>query len=109
MPEAVGWPIADWDELNDEQKRDLKYLRFTIVEQLAQASDHTLQRVGANGMSLKIKAQQALRKRAEEKAMHEAAAREKEMNDLRAGMAAMQAKIAELEAAKGGKKAKAED
>ena len=60
-------------------------------------------------MSLKIKAQRALRSRAEEHAKQEAAAREKEMKDLRDGMAAMQAKIAELEAAKGGKKAKAED
>lgn len=109
MPAAVGWPIDDWDEIDEQQRRDLKYLRFTIVEQLAQASDSTLQRIGPSGQSLKIRANAALRKRAEEHAKQEAAAREKEMADLRAGMAAMAAKIAELETAKPPRKPKGDD
>ena len=98
LPAAVGWALEDWDEINDEQRRDLKFLRFTIVEQLAQVSDSTLQRVGPDGMSLKIRAQAALRKRAEELASNAKAAHEREMGELRAAIKDLQDQLAAKQA-----------
>lgn len=94
-PEA-GWALEDWAELNEEQRRDLKYLRFTIVEQLAQASDSTLQRIGADGNGLRIKARAALKRRGEELHRQEIVAREKEISDLKAMMEGMQEQVARL-------------
>lgn len=93
---SAGWALADWDEINDEQRRELKYLRFTVVEQLAQASDATLQRVGPDGMALRNKARKALSRRVEEAQAREIAARDKQINDLQASMAAIQAQLAAM-------------
>ena len=92
----MGWALEDWKELNEEQRRDLKYLRFTVVEQLAQASDTTLQRIGADGSGLRIKARAALRKRGEELHKQEILAREKEIADLKAMIASTQEQVAKL-------------
>lgn len=61
-----GWSIDEWPELNDEQRRELKFLRFSVVEQVAGASDMQVQRMGLNGQALRSAARVALKKRAEE-------------------------------------------
>ena len=93
--DAAGWKLEDWSELNDEQRRELKYLRFSVVEQIAQASDLSLQRTG-DGMALRAKARKALKQRADDEQAREIAKREKEINDLNASMAAMQLQMATL-------------
>lgn len=57
-----GWQIDDW-ELTDDQVRNLKFLRFYTVEQLAGASDMQLQGIGMGGLALREKAREALAKR----------------------------------------------
>jgi len=49
--------------LNPEQVRELKYMRFSVVEQVANASDAQCQRMGMQGMSLREAARAALRAR----------------------------------------------
>ena len=44
--DVPGWPLKDWPELNEQQRRELEYLRFSTVEQLAGASDGQIQRLG---------------------------------------------------------------
>ena len=61
--EIPGWKISEWTELNPEQVRNLQFLRFSVVEQVANASDSQCQRMGMDGMSLREKARLALRAR----------------------------------------------
>ena len=61
--EIPGWKIEEWTHLNPEQVRDLKYMRFTVVEQLANASDAQCQKMGMQGYGLREAARQALRVR----------------------------------------------
>ncbi len=61
--QVPGWAIDEWPELTDEQKRELKFLRFSVVEQIAGASDAQVQRMGMGGLGLREKARQALRAR----------------------------------------------
>lgn len=58
-----GWKLQDWDELKDqpEQVRDLNYKRFYTVEQLAGASDGSVQGLGIGGLGLREKARKSLR------------------------------------------------
>ena len=55
-----GWQIEDWDELNPEQVRQLKFLRFYTVEQIAGANDTQIQGIGMGGLALREKAKRAL-------------------------------------------------
>ena len=59
-----GFKLDEWTYLDDkpEQKRDLKYLRFLTVEQLAGASDGQIQRI-MGGLGLREMAKQALREK----------------------------------------------
>ena len=56
-----GWKLSEWDELNADQVRELLYLRFQTVEQLAGANDKQLQGIGMGGLMLREKARVALR------------------------------------------------
>lgn len=56
-----GWQIDDWDELNAEQIRQLKFIRFFTVEQIAGASDAQIQGIGMGGAGLRTRAQDALK------------------------------------------------
>ena len=58
-----GWSIDDWSELSKDQVRELKYLRFQVVEQIAGASDAQVQQMGMGGLGLREKAKQALREK----------------------------------------------
>lgn len=61
--EIPGWKIEEWTHLNPEQVRDLKFMRFSVVEQVANASDSQCQKMGMGGMSLRESARLALRSR----------------------------------------------
>lgn len=61
--DVPGFKIADWDEIDDEQKRELKYLRFSTVEQVAGASDIQVQRMGISGPGLRVRANAFLKSR----------------------------------------------
>ena len=61
--EIPGWKIEEWTHLNPDQVRELKHMRFTVVEQIANASDSQCQKIGMSGMSIREAARQALRAR----------------------------------------------
>jgi hypothetical protein len=86
-----GWKLSEWPELNEDQVRELLYLRFQTVEQLAGATDHQLQGIGMGGLELRQKARVALGNKmgAETKAVLEA--KEKETEELKARLAKLEA------------------
>ena len=94
--DVPGWKLEEWTRLSPEQLRDLKYHRFSVVEQLAGASDAQVQRIGMGGLSLREEARQALRARmgAETKAAIEA--KDAEIATLKATQEAQAAQLAEL-------------
>ncbi len=94
--EITGWRLEDWDELNDEQRRDLKYQRFQVVEQLANASDHQVQRLAVDGMSLRLRARKALAQRADDERARERGERDREITLLRDQLAQVQAALNQL-------------
>ena len=100
-----GWKITDWEEIAPEMARDLLYMRFQTVEQLAGATDRQLQGIGIGGIGLREKARVALRNKmgAETKEALEAERLEKE--ELKKQMAEMQEQMKALLASqkKGGK------
>jgi hypothetical protein len=57
---ASGWSIEEWDELDEELRRNLRHLRFQTVEQLAGANDHQVSQMGMGGLGLRAKARKAL-------------------------------------------------
>lgn len=59
--EIPGWKLSEWEELNPDLVRELLYLRFQTVEQLAGASDRQIQGIGIGGVALRDKARVALR------------------------------------------------
>jgi len=57
----IGMPLEQWHqerpgELTDGQLMELQILKFQTVEQVAQASDSQMQRVGMGGMGLRERA-----------------------------------------------------
>lgn len=91
-----GWKLTDWNELNQDMCRELQYLRFTTVEQLAGASDKQIQGIGMGGLQLREKARVALRNKmgAETRAAIES--RDAENVALKERMELMQAQITQL-------------
>ena len=59
----IGWKVDEWDELNDDERRDLKFKRFYTVEQIAGASDAQLGMIGMGADGLRLKARTALKNR----------------------------------------------
>lgn len=88
-----GWKLAEWDELNSDQVRELLYLRFQTVEQLAGANDKQIQGIGMGGLMLREKARVALRNRmgAETKAALDA--KDKENEELKARLERLEAAL----------------
>lgn len=86
-----GWKLEDWDVLNDDQRHELKFLRFHTVEQLAGASDAQLQKMGMGGVGLRERARAAIK--AKHKSEYDA-----EMKAKDEELAKMQERIAKLEA-----------
>lgn len=91
-----GWKLSEWEELSADMVRELLYLRFQTVEQLAGASDKQIQGIGMGGMSLRDKARVALRNKmgAETRAAIEESNREKE--ELKARLAKMEEAMAKI-------------
>ena len=59
--DVIGMPLEVWHqerplEITDGQLMELQILKFQTVEQVAQASDSQIQRVGMGGESLRVKA-----------------------------------------------------
>ena len=91
-----GWKISEWGEVNEELARELRYLRFQTVEQLAGASDKQIQGIGMGGVSLREKARVALRNRMGEETRQALAESEKEKEDLKARLERMEAMMAKM-------------
>lgn len=74
VEDIPGWKLGEWDELTPDQVRELLYMRFQTVEQVAGANDRQIQGIGMGGILLRDKARVALRNRmgAETKAALEA-------------------------------------
>lgn len=77
ISEVPGWSIDQWDELNADQIHELKYLRYSTVEQIAGASDQQAQKMGMGGFALREKAKRALLGRTNSLAAQEIEARDK--------------------------------
>ncbi len=58
-----GWSIDEWEALNTDERKLLKYLNFHVVEQIAGASDAQIQGIGMGGLGLREKARHALKAR----------------------------------------------
>lgn len=91
-----GWKLSEWEELSADMVRELLYLRFQTVEQLAGASDKQIQGIGMGGMALRDKARVALRNKmgAETREALEAERAEKE--ELKARLARMEEAMAKI-------------
>jgi hypothetical protein len=55
-PVLNGTPIEEWPALNRAQVAELKYLNFRTVEEIADANDLSLQRIGMGGRTLRDRA-----------------------------------------------------
>lgn len=77
-----GWQIAEWDELDAEQVRQLNFLRFYTVEQIAGANDAQIQGIGMGGIGLREKAKRALAERNGAAASQEIAKRDERIAAL---------------------------
>ena len=98
-PDVPGWKLEDWTHLNPEQVRELKYLRFSVVEQVAGASDDQVQRMGIGGLSLREEARRALKVRLGAEIKDELNKKDAEIAALKAADAEKEARLARLEAA----------
>ena len=96
--EIPGWKIEEWTHLNPEQVRDLKFMRFTVVEQVANASDSRCQKLGMGGMALREAARLALRSRLGVELKQEMDKKDAEISALKDANVAMQEKFAKFEA-----------
>jgi hypothetical protein len=96
--EIPGWKIEEWTHLNPEQVRQLKFMRFTVVEQIANASDAQCQNIGMDGMSLREKARLALRARLGVEIKQEMDAKSAEISSLREENKELKEKFAKFEA-----------
>jgi hypothetical protein len=105
--QQVGFPLVDWPAISRAQCDELMYFKITTVEALANVSDTVKQKfMGITQLCEKAKAWLAVRK-GEEPAMQLAAAmaaKDEEMNAMRAQMQMMQEQIAEMQKKKGKKK-----
>ena len=96
--EIPGWKIEEWTELNPEQVRELKHMRFTVVEQLANASDAQCQKIGMQGMSLREKARLAVRQRVAGEVQREMERKDAEIAALKAADAEKEERLKKMEA-----------
>ena len=106
--DVPGWKIEDWPELDNQQEllRELKYLRYYTVEQIAGAQDAQVQKLGAGGLGLRERARLALRERMRKDFAADINAKDKVIAEQGNAIAELQRQMAEfLEAAtKPGKK-----
>lgn len=96
--EVPGWKVEEWTHLNPEQVRELKYLRFSVVEQVAGASDEQIQKLGMGGLGLREAAKQALRARMGAEVKEEMQKKDAEILALKESNRIMEEKFAKFEA-----------
>jgi hypothetical protein len=110
-----GFKLDEWDELKEQPEllRDLKYMRFYTVEQIAGASDGQIQKMGIGGPGLREKAKAALRSKLSAQINEQIAAKDAEVaavkkqnEELAAQMREMQESLKVLTAAKAEEPAK---
>ena len=92
-----GWPLEQWEELNAEQVRQLKFLRFFTVEQIAGANDAQVQGIGMGGNSLRTKAQAAVAAKNGAEVKDEVAKRDSKIADLEDKLSRVMAVLEKLE------------
>ena len=97
--EVPGWKIEEWTHLNPEQVRELKYMRFSVVEQVANASDAQCQKMGMQGMSLREAARTALRARVGADIKREMDKKDAEIATMKEQLARMEAFMAKMQQA----------
>lgn len=90
-----GWQIDQWGELGDEQVRQLKFLRFYTVEQIAGANDAQIQGIGMGGQGLREKAKRALAERNGAAVNEEVKARDEKIAQLEQQMEKLMALVQE--------------
>ena len=82
--DVPGWKIEEWPVINESQVHELKYLRFSTVEQIAGASDAQIQRLGIGGIGLREQARQALKDKYQSAARTELETRDRQIAELKA-------------------------
>jgi ethanolamine ammonia-lyase small subunit len=87
------WHDAAPSDITDAQVAELQILKFRTVEQVATASDAQMMRVGMGGVGLRLKAQAFLRLKSD-------ATSSSELAEAKAKLAALEAQVAALVAAK---------
>ena len=100
ISDVPGWKLEDWDVLKgkETQVHELKYLRFSTVEQLAGASDAQIQRLGIGGIGLREQARTSLKERSRAEYKTEMEAKEKELAEMKAQQAVMMDQLKQLQA-----------
>lgn len=96
--DVPGWKVEEWTHLAPEQVRELKFLRFSVVEQVAGASDEQIQKLGMGGLGLREAARQALRARLGAEVKAEMQEKDAKISVLEADAQAMREKFAKFEA-----------
>lgn len=92
--EIPGWKIEEWTHLTPDQVTELKFQRFTVVEQVANASDSQCQRMGMGGLGLRESARLALRARMGVEMKREMDAKDAKISALEASVAKFEAFMA---------------
>jgi hypothetical protein len=91
---VIGTPLSDWhsaapNEFSRGQMEELQILKFQTVEQVATASDSHIQRVGMGGAGLRERARMFLQHKNRAEA-------NKELQETKAQLAALQEQMREL-------------
>jgi hypothetical protein len=99
---VIGTALSEWhsaapDEFNRSQMEELHILKFQTVEQVATASDTHIQRIGMGGAGLRERARMFLQSKNRSEA-------NKELQETRAQLAALQEQMQELLKSKRSKK-----
>ena len=90
-----GWQLEEWSDLTEEQVRNLRFLRFYTVEQIAGANDTQVQAIGMGGQGLRARAQAALAEKNSKIVNSAVAERDAEIAELKAQMAELMALVKE--------------
>lgn len=93
-----GWSIDEWPELTPDQRRELKFLRFQVVEQIAGASDSQVQKMGMGGAGLRELAKVAMRARMGAEVRDEMQKKQQEIDTMKALLKAQDERMARMEA-----------
>lgn len=107
--EIPGWKIEEWTHLNPEQVRELKFMRFSVVEQVANASDAQCQKMGMGGYGLRESARLAVRERMGAAVKQEMDKKDAEISALKAADAEKEERLQKMEAFMAQMQAKTDD